>query len=74
MEIAAASSASRAGSDEQRAFAQIGDIEGIGEIGHHAFQQFLGAFLHQAGIGAIDQGGAQMLGRIGGETVRLLGF
>ena len=45
---------------QQHRFAQIGDIEGIGEIGDHAFEQFLGAFLHQAGIGAKDQRRAQM--------------
>ena len=48
MEMAAASSASRAGSASSTASLEIGDIEGIGEIGHHAFEQLLGALLHQA--------------------------
>ena len=67
--MAAASSASRAGSASKRGFAEIGDIEGIGEVGHHAFEQLLGALLHQAGIGAIDQRHHQRLGRRGDIAV-----
>jgi len=57
---------------QKHAFAEIRDIEGIGEVGHHAFEQLLGAFLHQARIGTEHQRHAQCLGRVGGEAIGFL--
>ena len=59
---------------QQDAFTQIRDIERIGKIGDHAFEQFLGALLHQTRVGTEHQRHPQILWRIGGKPLGVLGF